>query len=204
MNGGNMVPYYLEEERGWATGVASLSQSLAEARSQGVEVRGVAVINPGNPTGQVLPEEVMREIVLFCAKEELVLLADEVYQENIWCENKPFVSFKKVLRDLGSDHAAAGCQIASFHSTSKGFIGECGRRGGYVEFTNFSEEVKALFYKVASVGLCSNVEGQLMTGLMVNPPAAGQPSHTKYEQVLDMIPHGHILLTCTASERLCA
>ena len=38
------------------------------------------VINPGNPTGQVLSYHNQEEIVRFCAEEELVLLADEVYQ----------------------------------------------------------------------------------------------------------------------------
>ena len=36
-------------------------------------------------------------IVVFCKQEGLMLMADEVYQENIYCD-KPFVSLKKVLR----------------------------------------------------------------------------------------------------------
>lgn len=43
--------------------------------------------------------------------------------------DRPFVSVKKVVRDLGKDFE--GFELASFHSTSKGIIGECGRRGGY-------------------------------------------------------------------------
>lgn len=116
----------------------------------------------------------------FCADEGLLLLADEVYQENIWTPDKPFISFKKVLRDFGPDHSAAGLQLASFHSVSKGFIGECGLRGGYVELTNLPADVTALMYKVASISLCSNVQGQVMTGLMVNPPAPGSVSHEGY------------------------
>ena len=40
------------------------------------------VINPGNPTGQCLSEKNMEEIVDFCGRRGLVLLADEVYQ--VW------------------------------------------------------------------------------------------------------------------------
>ena len=47
------VPYYLDEERGWSTAMSELVGSLARARSEGITVRGMAVINPGNPTGQV-------------------------------------------------------------------------------------------------------------------------------------------------------
>ena len=35
------------------------------------------VINPGNPTGNCLPLENMQQIVRFCKKESLVLMADE-------------------------------------------------------------------------------------------------------------------------------
>ena len=37
-----------------------------------------------------------------------------------------------------------------------------------------------LLYKTASIGLCSNVEGQLMVGLMVNPPQPGSASYDSY------------------------
>ena len=36
------------------------------------------VINPGNPTSQVLDEQNMKEIVRFCVREGICLLADEV------------------------------------------------------------------------------------------------------------------------------
>jgi alanine transaminase len=34
-------------------------------------------------------------VIEFCARERLVLLADEVYQENIYKPGAKFVSFKK-------------------------------------------------------------------------------------------------------------
>ena len=36
----------------------------------------------------------------FCKKESLVLMADEVYQENIYQGAAPFHSFKKVVANL--------------------------------------------------------------------------------------------------------
>ena len=33
--------------------------------------------------------------------------------------------------------AGKRCQLVSMHSVSKGFVGECGRRGGYAELSNF-------------------------------------------------------------------
>ena len=40
----------------------------------------------------------MVECIDFCAKHGLVLMADEVYQENIWDGGRPFHSFKKVRK----------------------------------------------------------------------------------------------------------
>lgn len=60
------------------------------------------------------------------------------------------------------------------HSTSKGVIGECGIRGGYMELANLDPEVHAQLFKMKSINLCSNSVGQIMTELMVNPPREGQ------------------------------
>ncbi|KAG2549346.1 hypothetical protein PVAP13_9KG269400 [Panicum virgatum] len=97
------VPYYLDESRGWGVRMSDLKQQLDGARSKGVNVRGLLVINPGNPTGHVLVEANQREIVEFCRKESLVLLADEVYQENIYIADRKFKSFKKIARSMKFD-----------------------------------------------------------------------------------------------------
>ena len=39
----------------------------------------------------------------------------------------------------------------SFNSCSKGFLGECGFRGGYAEFLNFDEEVLEQFRKIKNI-----------------------------------------------------
>ena len=60
----------------------------------------------------------MEDIVAFCHENNLVLLADEVYQENTYFAQKPFHSFKKIKHSMGPDYA--GLELVSFHSTSKG------------------------------------------------------------------------------------
>jgi alanine transaminase len=69
------------------------------------------------------------------------------------------------------------------HSTSKGFVGECGRRGGYMEVVNFPGDVHEQILKLASINLCPNVSGQICCTLMMTPPEPGQPSHDLYVQV---------------------
>ena len=52
-------------------------------------------------------------------------------------------------------------ELVSFHSVSKGVLGECGTRGGYMELHNFDRDVRDEFYKLASVNLCPNIAGQV-------------------------------------------
>lgn len=56
----------------------------------------LVVINPGNPTGQVLSRENIEEIIKFAYENNLFLLADEVYQDNVYAQGSQFHSFKKV------------------------------------------------------------------------------------------------------------
>ena len=69
--------------------------------------------------GQVLTYEDIQEVIKFCAREKLVLFADEVYQDNVYAEGAQFHSCKKVLRDLGDEYSGF-----SLHSSAKGFTGE--------------------------------------------------------------------------------
>lgn len=168
----------LDETIGWTVTEQELEQKLSHAQGvEGLDVKALAIINPGNPTGQVLSRQDLEIICKFCAKYEIVLLADEVYQRNVYVEDKEFISAKKVALET------PGCedlQLVSFHSTSKGLIGECGRRGGYMELHNICPYVQSQIYKLASSGLCSCVTGQIMTNLMVTPPQPGDASYKKF------------------------
>lgn len=185
LHGGTLVPYYLNEATGWGLEISEVKKQLEDARSKGVTVRALVVINPGNPTGQVLAEENQKEIVQFCKDEGLVLLADEVYQENIYVDDKKFHSFKKIARSIG--YGEEDIALVSFQSVSKGYYGECGKRGGYMELTGFSPDVREQIYKIASVNLCSNISGQILASLVMNPPQEGEESYEAYVDERDGI-----------------
>jgi aspartate/methionine/tyrosine aminotransferase len=106
---------------------------LFDIRKKNIDVRALCIINPGNPTGQTLSFDAMKSIIEFCKKENVVLMADEVYQANIYTHDLPFHSFKKVLKSMGK--AYDDVELISFHSVSKGTIGECGRRGLSIPLT---------------------------------------------------------------------
>lgn len=175
--GGTLVPYYLEESANWGLDVGELRKSVLEARYKGITVRAMVIINPGNPTGQCLSRDNIKELIEFCYVENLVLLADEVYQQNIYQDERPFVSAKKVSMDMGLPFSKE-LQLVSYHTVSKGYWGECGQRGGYFEMTNIPPKTVDEIYKVASISLSPNVPGQVFLGLMVNPP---KPADISYQ-----------------------
>lgn len=135
------VPYLLDEAKQWGTDLDAIKESLAKAKKEGTDVRAIVIINPGNPTGSSLSSEDIRSVLEFAGQENLVVIADEVYQTNVF-EGK-FKSFKQGLRELQKESPGKydDLELASLHSISKGMVGECGHRGGYFELCGFDEEV---------------------------------------------------------------
>jgi len=176
------VPYYLDESKNWGTDLEALRSSYEKAKADGVDVRALVIINPGNPTGASLSEDDVRAMLEFANKENLVVMADEVYQTNVFVGK--FHSFKGVLRKMQQESPGKydGIELASLHSVSKGMVGECGHRGGYFELVGFDPEVEANIYKFVSIMLCAPVIGQCLVELMVNPPRPGEPSYELYEK----------------------
>ena len=180
---GKQVGYYLDEAHNWKLSRAMLEESLQEAKRFGVKVKAICVLNPGNPTGSVLDRENIAMVIDFAKEHGLAILADEVYQENIYLPTDRFISFAKVMVEKGETDVS----LFSFHSCSKGFLGECGQRGGYMEIRNIPADVVAQITKMQSVSLCSNVTGQVATYCMVRPPKAGEPSYDLYVKERDGI-----------------
>jgi len=176
--GGKQINYFLDEDNNWSLNLEDLETSISQAKEQGINPVAIAVINPGNPTGAVLNPENIKMIIEFAQKHSIAILADEVYQENIYTEGGKFHSFSKIMQDAGITDVS----LFSFHSVSKGYLGECGHRGGYLEMRNVPQDVLAQLTKLQSINLCSNVSGQLVTYLMINPPKPGEQSYDLYNQ----------------------
>lgn len=138
--------------------LSELQRAVDEAKEVSAP-RAIVVINPGNPTGQVLSRKNIEEIIQFAYKERLFILADEVYQDNIYAPGSKFYSFKKVLTEMGPPYSEM--ELASFMSCSKGYMGECGLRGAYFEIINICPQVKAQLLKAISAMLCPTALGQV-------------------------------------------
>jgi len=192
---GRIVPYYLDEADHWKLNRSLLEDALRKARAQGTRVKAICIINPGNPTGVVLDEKNIAMVLEFARQHGLAVLADEVYQEDIYLSGLTFVSFARVLEA----RKISDVSLFSFHSCSKGVLGECGVRGGYFECRNLPAEVSAQILKLQSVNLCSNLAGQVATYAMVHPPKPGDPSYQHYIRektaILEEMKKRAILLT---------
>jgi len=179
--GGTHIGYELVEDyatgKGWAIDVDLIEEKIKAFIASGGRPKGIAVINPGNPTGNVLSRETIESIVRLCAKYRMVILADEVYQENIWHLDKEFVSFRQVVL-----LSALPVELFSFHSMSKGYYGECGLRGGVLQMTNIDPDVADQIYKLFSMILCANTLGQGAMASILNPPVEGDASFALFSQ----------------------
>jgi alanine transaminase len=133
----------------------------------------------------VLSDDNLLDIAKFCADEGLLIISDEVYQENIYAEGKKFKSMRKVVLEAGLEKRVA---LASFQSISKGYYGECGRRGGFMELIGaWDQGVLDAILKLASIALCPNLAGQIVTSMVMDPPVEGDPSYKQFAQERDDI-----------------
>ncbi|CAF0870355.1 unnamed protein product [Rotaria sordida] len=177
--GAYQIEYYLDEGNNWALNIDELERALNQSKDRCVP-RGMVIINPGNPTGQVLSRDNIENVIRFAHKHQLFIVADEVYQENVHLPGSKFFSFKKTLMDLGAPYNQM--EMASFHSASKGWHGECGSRGGYYELINIDKDVRVQVNKLISACLCSTAWGQAVMAAIINPPKEGEPSYELYKQ----------------------
>jgi len=98
--GASQIGYYLDENNSWQLNERILTESIQQAKSNNINPVAMVVINPGNPTGAVLSYENIVMIINFAKKNNLALMADEVYQNNIYSANSKFYSFAKVMHQL--------------------------------------------------------------------------------------------------------
>ena len=156
--GGELLPYYLDESRNWGLDIDNMRAMVERAKNDGFTPRSIVIINPGNPTGQIMCREDLQAVIRLCHEENIMILADEVYQENIYKEGREFLSVRKVLHEMGEPFASE-VELVSMNSVSKGMLGECGLRGGYMETHNLSNRAEQMFYKLKSIELCANTVG---------------------------------------------
>lgn len=118
--------------------------------------KAILLSNPSNPTGAVYTEEEMRRIAEIAKEKDLFIIADEVYREYVFDNNK-FMSFGEIE---GIDD-----RLILLDSISKRFSA-CGARIGSVASKNKS--VMANMVKLATARLAAPTVEQIGASALYN------------------------------------
>ena len=156
--GGSVVEYPLTEGEHWTIDVERVEQRILAAQKAGKCIRGMVVVNPGNPTGHVLTRPNIQKIIELCHKHSVLLVADEGFKENVYSRKRPFVSFRNVLNGM-PPQIRDSLEMFTLDTVSNGMCGESGLRGGYIETHNIDPAVEAQMYKLRTMSICSNTVG---------------------------------------------
>jgi aspartate/methionine/tyrosine aminotransferase len=138
--------YEVDESRGWQPSVDEV-RSLITNRT-----RALVLINPNNPTGSILQDEVVRQLLGVATENNLLVIADEVYRELCFAEPPTPAS---VLAQ------ASGAPVVTLESLSKTHMVP-GWRVGWMRFTH-ADKMKDLIQaitRLASGRLCSPTPAQ--------------------------------------------
>jgi len=114
--------------------------------------RAVVLINPNNPTGAVYSREVLEAIARIADENELIVFADEIYDQMLY-DGAQHVPMATLVHDT---------LCATFGGLSK-IYRACGYRVGWVAFSGDREHAADYLHAVellASLRLCANVPGQ--------------------------------------------
>lgn len=64
--------------------VGQYQKALKASAANGVNVKFLMVVNPHNPLGRCYPESTLRDLMIFCQKNEIHMISDEVYALSVY------------------------------------------------------------------------------------------------------------------------
>lgn len=95
------------------------------------KTKAICIVNPGNPTGRVLTKDEMKMICDVAIKNDLYIIADEVYREFVYdgLQMSSFGEFKEaaqnviIVDSVSKRFSACGARIGSIASKNKELMG---------------------------------------------------------------------------------
>ena len=146
LGGGKAVHYRCDEASDWNPDLEDMEKKITP------KTKGIVIINPNNPTGAVYPEAVLRKIIDLAVANQLIIFADEIY-DNILYDGLKHTSlaalsdetFFITFNGLSKSHRVAG-----YRAGWMVISGNKEMARGYIEGLNM----------LSSMRLCSNVPAQ--------------------------------------------
>ena len=110
------------------------------------------VINPNNPTGALYPRELLQQIVELAVTHELIVFADEIYDQILYdeAEHTSIASLSDETLFVTMNGLSKSHRITGFRAGWMVVSGKKAIAAGYIEGLNM----------LASMRLCSNVPAQ--------------------------------------------
>lgn len=110
-----------------AEALRQLKLALEATESKGSRVRALLLTNPGNPTGRVYSEELLRSMMQWCLDKGIHLISDEVYANAVWNPQAGprFVSAMRIAEMIRvvSPWCPAHCSLMALTANDMGFRG---------------------------------------------------------------------------------
>lgn len=136
----------------------------------------LVVCNPHFPSGSVLTAQQMRQIVDFCARNSLILVADESWHFSMRTPQH-FASFGRMFRENFMPQPPPPFTLLAVGSADCSPLKTHAVTGAFVECVAADAHVQQQLYKQASVGLCAPISSQvalyaLMASLRLQNSAA--------------------------------
>ena len=107
---------------GFVPSIAHLQKAYDGAHRRGIQVRGMVIANPHNPTGGVAAPEHMRAWMQFARDHQLEVLVDEIYAHSVYgpatfvsCLQEP-MPHVHMIYGLAKDFALSGFKIGMVYS----------------------------------------------------------------------------------------
>ncbi|MGD0230625.1 MAG: pyridoxal phosphate-dependent aminotransferase [Syntrophorhabdales bacterium] len=148
LSGGKAVHYRCDEDSDWNPDLKDMESKITP------RTMGIVVINPNNPTGAVYPEEVLLKIVEIAEKHELILFADEIYDQILYdgAVHVPLASLSKnillvTFNGLSKSHRIPGMRV--------GWMIVSGKKTIAADYTADGLDT------LANMRMCGNMVGQL-------------------------------------------
>ena len=147
LSGGKAIHYICDEQSDWNPDLKDIESKITS------KTKGIVVINPNNPTGAVYSEDVLKKIVALAEQHELIIFADEIYDQILYDDAKhtPLASlsnsvFFVTFNGLSKSHRIPGLRA--------GWMILSGKKNNAKDYIEEGLEV------LANMRMCGNMAAQ--------------------------------------------
>lgn len=147
------LQYRLDPDHGWLPDPEDIESKITP------RTKILVVINPNNPTGELYPPEVLRQLVDIARRHRLLIITDEVYHKLVYEETHT------PLASMAEDDVT----VITIDSFSKNYMAP-GWRVGWLTITNshLLPDVRLAFIKLADARLCAPMAPQFAIRAAMN------------------------------------